>query len=956
MSTPPSGTVAFLFTDIEGSTRLAQEFPDTLPAAIERHNEILKKAIESNKGYVFEFVGDAFCAAFESADDAIKAAYEAQFNLNSEEWKDARIKVRMGIHCGKCEWNGSNYMGYITLARTQRIMSVAYGGQILLSSDAHGLKRGKIPECISFREFGERRLKDLIQPVRIFQLASSEIPSEFPQLKTLDARPNNLPVQLTSFVGRVEEIKKIKDLLNGTHLLTLAGTGGVGKTRLAMQVAADIIDDYSNGVWIVELADITDPKFLPQAIAQAIGVKEEPKRELEETLKEYLQDKEILLILDNCEHVIDACAKLVEKLLESCQKMKIIATTREILKCSGEQVHHVAPLTLHNPRKKISPEKLTQYEGVRLFVERALSVNPGFRVTNENAKALAEICHQLDGIPLSIELAAARMKVLSVEKISERLSDMFKLLTGGKRTALPRQQTLRAMIDWSYELLSENEKTLLRRLAVFAGGWTLEEAEEVCTDEKLDELDILDLLSNLNEKSIVMYSEDKERYRMLETIRQYGEEKLSEFNEGNLISEKHLGYYLKLSELAEPNLKGVNQREWLEQLEEEHGNLQAALTWSLKAEKNEEGVRLAAALGRFWLIRGHLSMGRRWMESVLLNGKSVSKPVKSNALNLSGLLAYGQGDYSHAKQLYEESLALRRETDDKKRIAETLSNLGDVAYSQGEYEQANSLCEENLLLQRELGDERSIALSLNTMGMIAYSQGDYGNAQKLFQESLDLRNKLGDKRSIAYSLNNLGLTHFSLGKYEQSEKFYEESLALQRELGNKQGIAASLHNLGLVLFSQKNLEKAKEFYEESLLMHRELGDKRGISSSLNNLGKVEISNGDYERTRKLTEESLKLRLEIGDKMGIAESLIQSSEIMSIEGNFRESLLILSYIDTTFKSMGVSWEGDYVLTHDRIISGIKEKFSDEEFSKYFEEGKSITQEQVLELVFSMNYQS
>lgn len=953
MASPPTGNVTFLFTDIEGSTKLAQEFPESLHAALEIHNNILTEAIESHNGFIFDIVGDAFCSSFEKPEDAVKASNEILIKLNSHKWDEAEIKVRIGIHSGKAEWNGVNYMGYLTLARTHRIMSVGYGGQILSSDETYNSAKEKVHEAITFRDLGERRLKDLIQPMRIYQVVHSDLPSEFPQLKTLDARPNNLPVQLTSFVGRVEEIKKIKGLLYNTHLLTLTGMGGVGKTRLAMQIAADVIDDFTNGVWIVELASITDPALLPQAIAQALGVKEDPKKGMEDSLIDYLQDKEMLIILDNCEHIIEACAQLVEKLLIVNQNLKIIATSREVLKCSGEQVHHVSSLTFHDPKKKITPEKLTQYEGIRLFIERALAVNPSFRVTNENATALAEICFQLDGIPLAIELAAARIKVLSVEKIFERLSNRFTLLTGGKRTALPRQQTLKAMIDWSHDLLSEKEKILLRRLSVFSGGWTLEASEEVCSDEKVSESDILDLLSNLSEKSIIIYDEKNDRYRMLETLRQYSKEKLIESNEEKIILNKHLEFYLQLSETAEPNLKGIHQKEWLERLEDEHGNFQSSLSLSLEAGKNEEGVRMAAALGRFWLIRGYLSSGRRWMESVLFN-TSVSKIARGNALNLSGLLAYGQGDYKSARKLYEESLSLRREYDDKKPIAETLSNLADVAYSEGEYEQANKLCEENLTLQRELGDKRSIALSLNTLGMISYSRGNYEKAQTLFQESLDIRSTLGDKRSIAYSLNNLGLTEFSKGSYDRSEQYYKESLDLQRELGNKQGIAASLHNLGLVSYFQNEYERAREFYEESLTIHRELGDKRGISSSLYNIGNVDIHYGETERAKKLCEESLSLRWEIGDKLALTESLILYSEILTKEGLNIDAVRILSTVDTAFKSMGISWEGEYKLKYDRIISSAKAKLSEEEFSKYLEKGKGMSMDETVKQVLSSQY--
>ncbi|MEO8664900.1 MAG: adenylate/guanylate cyclase domain-containing protein, partial [Ignavibacteria bacterium] len=550
MITPPSGIVTFLFTDIEGSTKLAQEFPDTLPVALEKHHAILRKKIESNNGFVFEIIGDAFCSSFADVCDAVKAAHDIQISLASEKWDDAVIKIRIGIHSGKAEWNNSTYMGYITLARTQRVMSAAFGEQVIISNDTNELVKEKIlltnkeirssgGEIISFRDLGERRLKDLIQPVKLYQMTAHGLREEFPPLKTLDARPNNLPLQLTSFIGREDEMKKIKDGLKQTRLLTLTGPGGTGKTRLAIQIAADIIDDFANGVWIVELASLLEPDLLPQSIVKALGIHENPKQKVEETLSDFLKDKELLIILDNCEHLIHSCAGLSERLLQYSAKLKILATSREPLRCSGELTHRTSSLALPDAKADITAEQLSQYESVRLFIERALALKPDFRVTNENAPALAAICSHLDGIPLAIELAAARISVLTIEKIYERLNSRFKLLTGGKRTSLPRQQTLKALIDWSYDLLSENEKILWSRLSVFSGGWTLEASEEICIDEKIFPEEVLDLIINLTDKSIVIYDEKNQRYRMLETIKQYGAEKLEEANEHKKVADSH---------------------------------------------------------------------------------------------------------------------------------------------------------------------------------------------------------------------------------------------------------------------------------------------------------------------------------------------------------------------------------------------------------------------------------
>jgi predicted ATPase/class 3 adenylate cyclase/Tfp pilus assembly protein PilF len=952
MTNPPTGQVTFLFTDIEGSTKLAQQFPDSLPTALERHHKILREAIETNNGFVFEIIGDAFCAAFDNAVDAVKASHDAQVNLYTEQWNEVVIKVRMGIHCGNVEWNGKRYMGYITLARTSRVMSAAYGGQVLISEDAYSQLTEKENIEISYRDLGDRRLKDILQPIKLFQLISKGLPSDFPPLKTLDARPNNLPVQLTSFIGREEEIKKVKELLKDTHLLTLTGPGGAGKTRLSLQVGADVIDDFANGVWFIELAPITDSVLLPNEILKELGLKEEPKKSIDETLTGYLKDKEILIILDNCEHLIEACAMLTEKLLKACPKLKIIATSREALKCTGEQTHRILSLKTPDLKKELSLEQLTQYESVRLFIERSLSVNQKFRVTNENAPALAGICSQLDGIPLAIELAAARVKVLTVEKIYERLSNRFSLLTGGKRTALPRQQTLKALIDWSYDLLSQEEKILWRRLSVFNDGWTLESAEEICSDEKVGKEEMFDLLCMLTEKSIIIFDEEKDRYRILESLRQYGEEKLKETNETNEILSKHLFYFMEFAEIAEPELKGIEAPFWLDKLEMEQSNLQAAIERSLINENKEKGIRLAGALGRFWGIRGYFSIGRRLLECILVNIRDVNKITRGKALQAAGVLAIYQGDYEQAQKFHENSLTLYRELGDKLGIANSLNSLGNVAWHYGNFENARKLYEESLTYSRELGDKCGIAISLNNLGIYAINRGDYEQAHKFYEESLIIRRKLGDRHDIAYSLNNLGFVAYNQGKNEQAWKFCQESLVLNRELGDKYGIALSFNNLGLVLYNQGDYEQARRFFEETLALQREIGDKYGIALSLNYLGNVVYNQGDYKQAWTFYNEGLSLSRKISDISRITNCLIGFAEIAVVENIFNRATCLLGSVESALQSMGTVLDRDDLIRYDNTIKKLHEQLTDEEISKYWDEGKKLTLDEAVELALKL----
>src|SRR5215204_2861234 len=486
MNKLPSGTVTFLFTDIEGSTRLAQEYPDQWETLRARHDTLLHSAMDAYKGYVFQIVGDAFCVAFHSASDALNAALNAQWLLQNEAWSPASIKVRMGIHTGVAQLNNTSeqiaYLGYTTLVLVQRIMSAGHGGQVLISSSTRELVRDTLPANTELLDLGERRLKDLLRPQHLYQLQAPGLASRFPPLKTLEASRNNLPVQLTSFIGRENEIVEIKQDLKAHRLVTLTGPGGTGKTRLSLQVAADLLNQFHHGVWFIELAPLTDPSLIPQTILSAIGITEQSGKPLD-VLREYLREKKSLIVLDNCEHLIEASANVAHAILSIAPDLKVLASSREALGVSGEMVYPVPSLSLPDIKHLPVIEQLSQYEAVRLFIDRALLVVPHFVVDKDNAPHIAQICHRLDGIPLAMELAAARVKMMSVEQISKRLDDRFRLLTGGARTALPRQQTLRALIDWSYDILSENERLLLRRLSVFAGGWTLEAAEEVCSDQ-----------------------------------------------------------------------------------------------------------------------------------------------------------------------------------------------------------------------------------------------------------------------------------------------------------------------------------------------------------------------------------------------------------------------------------------------------------------------------------------
>lgn len=605
----PHGTVTFLFTDIEGSSQLWEQHPAAMQAALARHDSLLRNIIAAHGGHVFKTTGDGLHAAFAHASDSVAASLACQQAVVRETWTGLPrpLTVRMGLHTGEAELREGDYFGS-TMNRAARMLSIAGGGQTLLSSATAELVRDQLPPGAALHPLGEHRLKDLIRPEHIFQLNAPGLPAAFPPLRSLNTLPNNLPVQLTTFIGREHQMAEAKRLLATTRLLTLTGPGGTGKTRLSLQMAADVLDAFPDGVWLVELAPLSDAALVPQTVASTWSVREQPGRPLLETLSDYLRAKSLLLILDNCEHLIDACAQLAETLLRACPHLKLLPSSREALGVAGETAYRVPSLSLPDPHQPLSVESLSRYEAAQLFVDRARAVQPHFSLTAHNLSAVAQICQRLDGIPLALELAAARVKLFAVEQIALRLDDRFRLLTGGSRTALPRQQTLRALIDWSYDLLPVAERGALARLSVFAGGWTFGAAEAVIGPEALD------LLSHLVDKSLVVVDELAEapetRYRLLETIRQYARDKLLESGEAPMVRDRHLRHYLLVAEVAEPKLEGPEMLPALNQLEAELDNIRAALEWTLDRSP-QAAVQLAARLTFFWQRRGHVPEGRR---------------------------------------------------------------------------------------------------------------------------------------------------------------------------------------------------------------------------------------------------------------------------------------------------------------------------------------------------------
>ncbi len=942
----PTGTVTFLFTDIEGSTRLIQDLGDRYADLLAAYRRLLRTALQQCGGHEADSQGDAFFAAFGRARDAVAAAVAAQHAITAHAWPEGvSVHVRMGLHTGEPLTTATGYVG-MDVHRAARICSVGHGGQMLVSHVTQELIIDNLPPGVRIQDLGVHRLKDLASPVHLYQIVIAGLPSDFPPLRSLDTLPNNLPVQLTSFIGRDREIQDIKQLLSQTRLLTLTGGGGCGKTRLALQVAGDLLEEYDDGVRFVEFATLSDPTFVPQTVAATVGVREEPGRPLTDTLVDHLRAKSLCLLLDNCEHVLLACAQLTETLLRRCPSLRILATSRHVLGIAGEVTYRVPSLSLPELQRQLSPADLIQYEAVRLFIERAAVSRPGFVLTDAAAPAVIRICHALDGIPLAIELSAARVKVLSVTQIAERLDDRFRLLTGGREAVLPRQQTLQAMMDWSYQLLSPQEQTLLRELSVFAGGSTLEAVEAVCMGEGVVERGALDLLTDLVDKSLVIADQHGAtvRYRLLETVRQYARERLEDSSTAVTVRRRHRDWCLAFAEESDPG-RLMAEELWLERMGQEHDNLRAALELSPDAGESEAGLRLAVALSWFWQVRGYWSEGRLWLEAGLARGRGAASALRAKALNGAGILALSQGDYHRARTLGEESLVMHRDLRDKVGIASSLRILGNVMYEQGNYKAARELHEESLACARAAEDKPSIGAASVNLAIVASHEGDYGRAGAMCIDSLVVFREVRDKRGTAVALNMLGILASDQGDYMTARSWYEESLAIRRELGDKRGIAASISGLARAAREQADYTLAQALYEDGLRIQQELGDKHGIAASLTGLGLVAWHLSDSTRATALLGKSLMLRRAQGSTSGVAECLEGLAKVSQLRPDRAATLFAAA--EALRKAIGAPLPPADRGNRDCQLDAVRTALGQEGFATAWEQGYAMALEQAIQ---------
>ncbi|MGQ0716102.1 MAG: ATP-binding protein, partial [Pseudonocardiales bacterium] len=854
----PVGTVTFMLTDVEGSTRLWESAPEAMGAAVARHYALLDAAIALHGGVrpLEQGEGDSVVAAFGRASDALAAALDVQRAFHGEGWPEgASLRLRVALHTAEAQLRDEgNYFGR-AVNRCARLRAIAHGGQVVVSRTTRDLAADRLPEHAELTDLGVHRLRDLGRSEHVFALVHPDLPAEFAPLRSLDTIPNNLPGELTSFVGRRAELAQIGEPLQRARLLTLTGAGGCGKTRLALQAAADAMDRHPDGVWWVELARLADPALVPAAVIGALGLREVPGRALLDTLVEYLRTRQTLVVLDNCEHLLAACAEFADALLRACPSLTILTTSRAPLGVPGEVTWRVPSMSLPTEPAREPIEALRLSDAVALFIDRAMQVRPGFAITSANAPAVAQICHDLDGIPLAIELAAARVRMLAPEQISGALSDRFRLLTGGARTVMPRHQTLAASLDWSHELLGDGERALLRRLSVFAGGWTLDAAEAVCPGEGIDRYDVLDLLTGLVDKSLVTTDEQgtETRYRLLETVRQYATARLADAREVDALRDCHLAYHLALAQDTAPQVLGAGRDDpVLQILATELPNLRAALERATVTNP-DAALRLVDALTLFWLFTGRYREGDAAYARALDSAGEEPTPLRGRALAGRGnLLARHGGGYEAAYRWAQAALEIGKACSDSSvqaRAYDTLGLMASVADPAG----GRTLLERSVALATQAGDDWCRTSASQMLAMAWIFQDEFDAARPVLDDAYVTATRLGYRRGFAWHWICLGWEATLHGRLDEACELFARSVAASDEVGDP---APSGHASAYIAHAQLacgDAELAYSLASETLgrVLETGLGMALGLAHQM--VGRTEMVLGEIPAARKHLE-------------------------------------------------------------------------------------------------------
>jgi predicted ATPase/class 3 adenylate cyclase len=797
----PEGTLTFLFTDLVASTRTWEGSPAGMRDAMVRHDRIFAACLDQHHGADQERAGDSVLAVFRRAGDAAACALALQREFAREPWPpEANLKTRIALHTGETQLRDGRYHGP-ALNRCARLLATCHGGQVLVSQATEELLVDELPPRAALWDLGLHWLKDLTRPEHVFQLVDLDCPTEFPPLRSLPHRLTNLPAQLTPFIGREEELKQLQEMHRRARLLTLTGPGGAGKTRLALELASRLVGEHADGVWLVELHPLSDPLLVPQAVASGLGLKEQPGRRMADTLVDHARQRQLLLVLDNCEHLVEPAAKLTAELLIGCAGVSVLATSREPLRVPGERIWRVPPLA--------------REEAVRLFAERAVSHEPQFRLTEDNVEVVARICERLDFIPLAIELAAGRVAVMPLEEIFGHLESRFSLLTTGSRTAAGRLRTLKAAIDWSYDLLAQPEKVLFPRLSIFAGRFSLETVEAVCSDASLTRESVLDPLSELVAKSLVMA--DGGRFRLLESVRSYGRELLREEREVDTVQARLGAYVLELAESRAPGQLGP----WLDRLEALHDDVRSTLKWAVRADP-ELGIRLAVALTIFWQLRGHASEPRQFMDDLLAHAPS-GFPMHAAGLHLAGYFAYLQSDYEAARRHLAAALHEARSAGDRLIVLRALEASGLVATATDDLVASEAALDEALTLARELGERQLEAGILQQLALLASRRQDLANARRLFEQSIAVRRALGRTDEASMSLTFLAAVALGRRDLDTARRSVAESLELGRTMRDRRS-AFTIDVLACLIAFDGRMERALTLAGASSAMHEGSGN------------------------------------------------------------------------------------------------------------------------------------
>jgi predicted ATPase/class 3 adenylate cyclase len=987
----PTGTVSFLFSDIEGSTRMIQELGDAFRPMLERHNQIVHESALGHRGEIVKNEGDGFLVVFQSALDAVASAVDVQRRLTAEPWEASHpVRVRIGVHTGEGKLGGSDYVG-IDVHRAARIGDCGHGGQTLLSEPTARLTEFALPEDTHLEDLGTHKLRDLTHEEHIYQLSIKGLPQDFPPLRTLTASKGNLPVRDLTLVGRSMERRTVAEALEDRRLVTLTGPAGVGKTTLALKVAEDLSAGFEDGVWMVEVSRVPEEGLLSASVARQLHITENPLQSITDTLISRLAKARSLLILDGCEHLIDAVAKLVDALLQGTTELKILATSREWLSIREEHLVQLAPLAVPGPDVRGVTE-IAEYDSVAMFVSRARLVQPTFALTASNAGQVAEVCRRLDGIPLAIELAAARLKVLSVSQLVDRLDQQFALLAGTARDLPPHQQTLETTLDWSYDFLGSAERALFTRLSVFTGGFTLDAAETVCAGGPVAKEHVMNLLGRLVETSLVMAAEGEPiRYRLLEPIGHYARMRLEESEGTRDLRDRHAAFFLALAEEGDKEILGAEQQIWADRLDRDRYNLRAALNWLHSSGRHDDAMAMAGALRWFWVIKREVSDGAEWLDRTLAHRDGVEAAVVARALNGAGLLATRKLAFDQAREALTEALSIYRKLGDRRNEARQVYQLMALAWLADDLTEARRLAPEAEAINREVGDHWMLAWTLAVWGTMDRLTGRLADAHRVMTESHQIFLDHGGVLDIGWSALRLGALARDEGDYTEASNRYTEGRALLVVAGDTLGLAHADAGLGALAWLAGDHDFALALYRsvlEEFMVYEEAannlfelktmiqgnpttaelqgiveqnrqraawsdplaGPRAALGEYLYHMGKTAFRNSELKRAQTCLVESLDLCNTAGDMRGVAIAVAGLAVCARADDRDPLAARLFGLADWVASSNRVTvWPPPEERDYAAQVAGTREALGGAVFAHATIEGEAMTIDQVVSLI-------